>query len=54
MSMIYCHKHDRYVDTDFDVECPECEEDDVEVAPGIYQSKEDVEANNAYDASIGN
>jgi len=33
----------------------ELEDDDlVEVAPGIYQTKADVDANNAYDASIGN
>ena len=24
MSMIYCHKHDRHVDTDFHEGCPEC------------------------------
>ena len=24
MSMIYCHKHDRHVDTDFFEDCPEC------------------------------
>ena len=24
MSMIYCHKHDAHVDTDWHEECPEC------------------------------
>ena len=24
MSMIYCHEHDRHVDTDFFEDCPEC------------------------------
>ena len=24
MSMIYCHTHDRHVDTDFHEDCPEC------------------------------
>jgi len=59
MSRMYCHKHDRHVDTDYDVECPECEdeleEDDlVEVAPGIYQTKADVAANMAYDEARDN
>lgn len=54
MSIIYCHKHDRHVDTDYDTDCPECEDEEVEVAPGIYQSKEDYEANAAYDAANGN
>lgn len=54
MSIIYCHKHNRHVDTDYDVECPECEEEDVQVAPGIYQSKEDYEANMAYDEQRDN
>lgn len=53
MSIIYCHTHDRHVDTDYETDCPECEEE-VEVAPGIYQSKEDYEANAAYDAANGN
>ena len=53
MSIIYCHKHDRHVDTDEDVDCPECEED-VEVAPGIYQSREDYEANMAFDEARDN
>ena len=26
MSMMYCHKHDRHYDTDYDTECPRCEE----------------------------
>ena len=54
MSIIYCHKHDRHVDTDYDEDCPECLDEEVEVAPGIYQSKEDYEANRAYDESVGN
>lgn len=54
MSIIYCHKHDRHVDTDLDVDCPECEEEEVEVAPGIYQSREDYEANMAFDEARDN
>tara|TARA_Y100000004_G_scaffold63462_1_gene71167 strand:- start:9912 stop:10187 length:276 start_codon:yes stop_codon:yes gene_type:complete len=27
MSIDYCHKHDKYRDTDYVVECPECEEE---------------------------
>ena len=26
--MQYCHKHDRHFDSDYDLECPECEDDD--------------------------
>ena len=54
MSLMYCEHCDALLDTDTDVECA-CElEDDVEVAPGIYQSKEDYEANVAVDAARGN
>jgi len=42
MSIMYCHEHDRHYDTDYDVECPECE---IEVADGIFQSRKDYEAN---------
>ncbi len=28
MSIIYCHKHDRHVDTDYHVDCPEREEEE--------------------------
>lgn len=27
MSVMYCEKHDRYHDTDYDLECPVCEEE---------------------------
>lgn len=27
MSIIYCEKHHRHFDSDFDSECPECEEE---------------------------
>ena len=27
MSMDYCHKHDRHFDTDYEVECAECEQE---------------------------
>ena len=27
MSMEYCHKHDRHFDTDYEVECAECEQE---------------------------
>lgn len=26
MSMMYCHTHDRHYDSDYDTDCPECEE----------------------------
>ena len=29
MSIDYCHQHDRYFDTDFQVECPLCEDEPV-------------------------
>ncbi len=28
MSMIYCYKHDRHFDSDFDTECSDCEAED--------------------------
>lgn len=28
MSMMYCEKHNRHFDSDYDTECPECEDDD--------------------------
>ena len=34
MSIDYCHKHHEYRDTDYVVECPQCEEER-EVAPII-------------------
>lgn len=27
MSMMYCHEHDRHYDSDYDYECPECEDE---------------------------
>ena len=38
MSIDYCHKHNEYRDTDFVVECPQCEEEH-EVAPIINSIK---------------
>lgn len=32
MSMIYCHKHDRHVDTDWHEDCPECLQEAAEAA----------------------
>lgn len=54
MSIMFCEKCDCTFDSDYDTECPRCEEEDIEVAPGVYQSKEDYEANRSYDESVGN
>lgn len=40
MSIIYCDKHDRYVDTDFD-ECPQCEEEEVDTEPKTMEEMMD-------------
>lgn len=34
MSMIYCHEHDRLVDTDWHEDCPECLQEAAEAAEG--------------------
>ena len=52
MSIMFCEKHSQHYDTDYDLECPECEE--VQVAPGIFQSKADYEANMAFDEARDN
>jgi hypothetical protein len=31
MSMIYCHKHDKHYDSDYDTDCVECENEATEV-----------------------
>lgn len=41
MSIIYCEKHDRYVDTDYS-DCPECEEE-CEHCEGTGVVNEDVD-----------
>lgn len=50
--MMFCEKCDHLYDTDLETECPKC--DDIEVAPGIYQSREDYEANHAFDEARDN
>lgn len=30
MSVEYCHKHHSYRDTDFDTECPQCVDEELE------------------------
>lgn len=52
--MMFCEKCDHLYDTDLETECPKCEEEDVQVAPGIYQSREDYEANMAFDEARDN
>lgn len=49
MSLIFCEKCDGLFDSDFETDCPHCDETDVQVAPGIWQSKEDYEANMKFD-----
>ena len=46
--MQFCPTCDSVYDTDFETDCPHCEEV-VEVAPGIFQTKEDYDANMEYD-----
>lgn len=50
---MYCEKCDTLFDTDYDIDCPHCEEE-IEVAPGVYQSREDFDANMAYDEARDN
>ncbi len=50
MSLMYCTECDALLDTDED----NCHCTDVEVTPGVFQSKEDYEANMAYDEMIDN
>lgn len=56
MSLIFCEKCDGLFDSDFETDCPHCEveETDVQVAPGIWQSKEDYEANMKFDEARDN
>lgn len=44
MSLMFCEKCDGLFDTDFETDCPHCESTDVEVAPGLFMSEEDFEA----------
>ena len=55
MSIMYCEVCDSHVDTDYNAE--HFEEGDcelVEVAPGVYQSRADVEANHQFDEARDN
>ena len=50
MSLMFCEHCSRLMDTDFEMieGCP-CLKKDVMVAPGVYQSKADLEANMVFD-----
>ena len=39
MSVEYCHEHHNYYDTDFETECPQCLEEELEEEKSIYNLK---------------
>lgn len=54
MSLMYCPHCDALMDTDVEDECSCQENTDVEVAPGIFQSQEDYQANHDFDEARDN
>lgn len=43
MSMMYCDIHHRHFDSDFETDCPECEEEEVAEIPGFEGTREDLD-----------